>query len=107
MTPSTTTGVFSTWLTLGNRETSTAAQAGDIGLVDLRQRRVAIAAGIAVIGRPVVLRGDHAIAVGRELAQKMNALIIRQKLQIGHALIEHTSSNGFSIRCLNSFSDDG
>src|SRR5262249_7533179 len=49
----------------------------NVGFVDLSERAVVIAADIAVVGGPILLRGYLAIAVLRELPQKVQVLVVR------------------------------
>ena len=72
----------------GHRENPAGRQTSDVGLIDLRELAVAIAAGIAVVRRPIGLRRDHAIAVAIGLAQQTDLLVVRAKLQVGHAFGE-------------------
>ena len=69
----------------GHRENPAGRQPGDVGLIDLREFAVAVAAGIAVVRRPIGLRRDHAIAVAVGFAQQTNLLVVGTKLQVGHA----------------------
>ena len=72
----------------GHGENPLGRQARDIGLADLRELAVAVAAGIAVVGRPIGLRRHQAVAVAVGLAQQANLLVIRTELEIGHAFGE-------------------
>ena len=72
----------------GHREHPAGRQARDVGLIDLRELAVAVAAGIAVVGRPIGLRRDHAVAVAVGLAQQTDLLVVRAELQVGHAFGE-------------------
>ena len=89
-----------------NRKHPARRKARDVVFVDLRHRRVAITAWIAVVGGPVLLRCDGAIAVGGRFAEKVDALIVGQKLEIGHAFVEHAAVEHLAIGGLNFFTDD-
>jgi len=57
------------------------SKTADIGFIDLSQCRVSIAAGIAMVRRPVLLGCDLAKSIRLRFAQYMNFLIIREQLE--------------------------
>ncbi len=73
---------------VGNREHPARRQLRDVVLVDLRQRRVAVAAGLAVVGRPARLRRDDAKPIAGA-PQQVHALVVGPQLQIVEAFAEH------------------
>ena len=89
-----------------NREHPAGRQPRDVALVDLRQRGVAVAAGIAVIRGPVALRG-HGDGTGRRPSCGAGeSLIVGAQLEIGHALVEHAAFERPSVGRLNRLADD-
>ena len=72
----------------GNREDPFRAEPHDGALVDLRRRRVTVPARIAVVGRPVRLRGHFTHAIARA-AQQVHALVAGPQLHVFEALAEH------------------
>ena len=101
--PSTTRGVFSIGATHSGAGKSTwGARPRDVGLVDLRELGVAVAAGIAVVGRPIGLRRHQAVAVAG-LSQQADLLVVGAELEVGHAFGEDLSFESGpvcqSVRC--------
>ena len=88
MMPPTTTGVSCSRAGVRQREDPLRRQPRDVGRRDLGERGVAIAARIAVVTRPVLLRSHLAKRAARA-PQQMDALIVRPQLQIVEALVEH------------------
>ena len=84
---STTTGVTCSWPASGIENIHAGASRGDVELVDLRERREAIAAGLAVVGRPVDARG-HAAYHSPALRSRCTRPSSRAQLQIVQAFAE-------------------
>ena len=61
-------------------------ETGHVALVDLRQRAVPVALGLAVVARPIRLRGNRPVALSA-LTQQMDAAVVTEELQIGEALV--------------------
>jgi hypothetical protein len=73
-----------------NRKQPLGRQPRDGGLVDLRQRRMPVPAGIAVVGWPLGLGRDRSKAISRA-PQQVHALVAGQKLEVGKPLAEDLS----------------
>ena len=80
-----------------NGETPLWRQIADIVLIDLRERRVPVPAGIAVVSRPIRLRGYLPIFFSRP-AQQVHVLIGGLQLQIVEPLAEYGSLQLCAIR---------
>ena len=83
-----------------NRSHPLRCQPGDIVLVDLRQRGVAVAAGIAIVGWPVRLGSDLSKEIS-SAAQQMDALIIGLQLQVLETFAEHLPTQSLAVDRLN------
>jgi len=85
-----------------------AAFVRDVAFRDLRHRGVAVAARVAVIGGPVLLRRHHAITVAGALAQQDDSIVVRGNLKVGGAFIEDAALQSPAIGGLDFLSrDDG
>ena len=75
-------------------------QPRDVRLVDLRQRRVAVPAGIAVVGGPLGLGRDFPEEVAHA-PQQVHPLVGGQELQVGETLAAHLALQRAAVRRLN------
>ena len=69
---------------IGHGKIHFGREARDVALVDLRQRAVAVAAGLAIVRGPVGLRGHDAIAIAG-LAQQTELACRRCAAEVQHA----------------------
>ena len=100
MMPSTTTGVTCRPRAFGIVNTHFGARRATLRLVDLRERRVAVAAGIAVVGGPTGLGRDLSKAIARA-SQQVHALVVGPQLQVVEPFAEHLAVEGPAVGRLN------
>ena len=82
---------------LGDGEHPTGREPRDVGLVDLRERRVAVAAGVPVVGGPRGFRGDFADAL--TLApQQPDAAVGGAHLEVVKPFAKHGAFDGAAGR---------
>ena len=91
---------------IGNGEHPPRRQLRDVVLVDLGQRRVAIAAGLPVVGRPPRLGRDDAESIARA-PQQVHALVVGPQLEVVEAFADYLSFERASVRRLNLQPHDG
>ena len=73
---------------VGQAEDPPGSQSADVALVDLAERAVPAAVRLAVVARPVGLRGDGTIVLAA-LPEQVNLSIVPQQLQIVRTLVEN------------------
>ena len=73
------------------------ARRATLDLLDLRELAVAIAAGVAVVGRPIGLGRDDAVAVAIGLAQQADLFVVGAELQVDHAFGEDLTLERLAI----------
>ena len=78
------------FIILRNGEGPLGGEARDVGLVDLRERGVTVAAGIAVVSRPVFSRRHFAKAIAGA-AQQVHPLVVGPQLEVIEAFREDLS----------------
>ena len=82
---------------LGHAEQPRRRQRADVRLVDLRQRRIAVPARIAVVRRPAGVAGDRTELRARA-AQQVHAGVVGAQLEIGEALVQHDAVQRAAVR---------
>ena len=88
------------------REDPLGRKAGDVGLVDLIQRAVTVAADLAVVGGPVGLAGDGAIHVA-VFAQQMDFSVGGEELHVLGGLVGDGSFEGPAARHFDGYASLG
>src|SRR5437016_13263700 len=83
-----------------NRKHPLRCEPGDIVLVDLSERGVAVASGIAIVGWPVRLGSDLSKEISGA-AQQMDALSIGSQLQVLETFAEHMPTQSLAVDRLN------
>ena len=96
MMPPTTTGVTCRRAAFGSVKIHFGPRRGHVGLGDLGQRGVAVAAGVAVVARPIGARRDLAKFVARA-PQQVDAVVVGAQLQVVEALVQHFSVQGLPV----------
>ena len=73
---------------VGQREGPLGPELRHVGRRDLREGAIAVAVAVSVVGRPIDLRGDLAVAARRAFAQQVHRAIVAEQLQLSLALVE-------------------